>query len=220
MSEFSRLPEVFVSKSCIKATVSRHKQLGWIRKLGSRLYTRNLDEDPEKLVLKHLWQIVDAFLPGALIADRTAIEKQPAVDGSVFLITNHSRDIRLPGVTLRPRKGIGALATDLPFVGSLRVSSPARAWLENMRPSRARSGIARTMSRSEIEAQFEIMVHEGGKSALQHLQVEALKIAATLEMLSQFELLDSVITGFMGRPVVHLTKSSIKPGLRQPARQL
>jgi hypothetical protein len=67
----------------------------------------------------------------------------------VFLIAWHKRDIALPGVVLRPRKGPPPLATARPFIGDLRLASPGRAFLENMRPSRARGDEAR-----EIAAQL------------------------------------------------------------------
>ena len=108
--------------------------------------------------------LVAAYLPGALIADRTALENRPAADGSVFLIADHKRDIVLPGMTLRPRKGPPPLESDRPFIGSLRIASPARAFLENMRPSRARyGGVARTLSKREIEERLDEMLRHGGE---------------------------------------------------------
>src|ERR1700685_2771199 len=109
MPDFSALPEIFVSNAEIAAAVSRETKLGRLRKVGSRLYTRNLKEPPEKIVRRNLWPLVAAYLPGALISDRTALENRPAADGSVFLIADHKRPISLPGVTLRPRKGPPAL---------------------------------------------------------------------------------------------------------------
>src|SRR5664279_5242818 len=149
MPDFSALPEVFVSNAEIATAVSREVKRGSLRKLASRLYTCNLTEPPEQLVRRNLWPIVAAYLPGALVADRTALENRPSADGSVFLIADHKRDIKLPGVTLRPRKGPPPLESDRPFIDGLRLSSPPRAFLENMRPSRARSGTARTLSRRE-----------------------------------------------------------------------
>src|ERR1039458_9197509 len=134
MPDFSALPEIFVSNTILAAAISRETKLGRLRKLGSRLYTRNLTDPPEKIVQRNLWPLVAAYLPNALIADRTALENRPAPDGSVFLIADHKRDIALPGVTLRPRKGTPPLENDRPFVGSLRIASRARAFLENMRP--------------------------------------------------------------------------------------
>ena len=86
MPDFSAMPEVFVSNSELAAAVSRETKLGRLRKLASRLYTRNLAEPPERIVQRNLWPLVAAYLPGALIADRTALENRPAADGSVFLI--------------------------------------------------------------------------------------------------------------------------------------
>ena len=198
MPDFSTMPEVFVSSADLAAAVSREVKLGRLRKIGSRLYTSNLKEQPEKLVLRNLWPLVDAYLPGALIADRTALENRPAVDGSVFLIADHKRDIALPGVTLRPRKGPVALETDRPFIGSLRLASPARAFLENMRPSRARSGVARTLSGREIEERLDEILRQTGESAIQRLRDNAKQVANQLGMTDEFQNLDTLICSLLG----------------------
>jgi len=99
------MPEVFVSNSELASAVSRELKLGRLRKLASRLYTRNLSEPPERIVQRNLWPLVAAYLPGALIADRTGLENRPAADGSVFLIADHKRDIALPGVDIAPPQG-------------------------------------------------------------------------------------------------------------------
>lgn len=78
MPDFSAMPEVFVSNADLAAAVSREMKLGRLRKLGSRLYTRNLTEPPERIVQRNLWPLVAAYLPGALIADRTALENRPS----------------------------------------------------------------------------------------------------------------------------------------------
>ena len=48
MPDFSTMPEVFVSNADLAVAVSREVKLGRLRKIGSRLYTRNLKEQPEK----------------------------------------------------------------------------------------------------------------------------------------------------------------------------
>src|SRR5579863_5920367 len=83
MPDFSTMPEAFVSSADLATAVSREVHAGRLRKLGSRLYTRNLKDPPEKIVQRNLWPLVAAYLPDALIADRTALENRPAVDGSV-----------------------------------------------------------------------------------------------------------------------------------------
>lgn len=134
-----QMPEAFVSDKTITRQVSRMVKVGKLRKLASRLYTRNLTDRPEAVVARNLWQIVAGFFPGALVADRTALENAPASDGSVCLVADRGRDIHLPGHVLRPRRGTGPLPSDRPFLAELFLSATARAYLENMRPSRAPS---------------------------------------------------------------------------------
>jgi hypothetical protein len=198
MPDFSKMPEVFVSSEELATAVSREVKAGRLRKLGSRLYTRNLKDSPERIVQRNLWPLVAAYLPGALIADRTAIENRPAADGSVFLIADHKRNIALPGVTLRPRKGSPSLESDRPFIGGLRIASPARAFLENLRPSRAREGVARTLSRREIEDRLEEMLRHGGEPAIQSLRDEAREVAAQLGLPEAFQRLDALIGTLLG----------------------
>jgi hypothetical protein len=198
MPDFSTMPEVFVSNADIAIAVSRETKLGRLRKLGTRLYTRNLTEPPERIVYRNLWPLVAAYLPGALIADRTALDNRPAADGSVFLIANRKRDIVLPGMTLRPRKGPPPLKSDRPFIGTLRIASPARAFLENMRPSRAREGVARTLSKREIEERLDDMLRHSGEPALQRLRDDARKIARRLGLRDELQRLDALIGALLG----------------------
>lgn len=197
MPDFSRA-EVFVSNAEVATAVSREKKLGKLRKIGPRLYTRNLTDSPERIVQRNLWPLIAAYLPNALIADRTALENRPSADGSVFLVANHKRDIVLPGVTLRPRKGPPALESDLPFIGGLHIASPARAFLENMRPSRARHGMARTLSTRELEERLDEILRQSGESALQRLRDNARRIAPLLGMSEEFRRLDNVIGALVG----------------------
>jgi len=70
MPDFSAMPEVFVSDASLAAAVSREVKRGALRKLASRVYTRNLKDPPEQIVRRNLWPLVAAYLPGALIAHR------------------------------------------------------------------------------------------------------------------------------------------------------
>lgn len=98
-------PEAFVSTTAISREVSRRLRAGRLRKLASRLYTTNMADPPETVIRRNLWSIVAGYFPGALVADRTALENEPAPDGSVFLVTGRGSVINLPGITLRPRRG-------------------------------------------------------------------------------------------------------------------
>ena len=76
-NSLATLPEVFVSDGTISKAVYQAVERGEMRKLGSRLYTRNLDEDPERLVRRNWYNLVAAYYPDAIIADRTALEGKP-----------------------------------------------------------------------------------------------------------------------------------------------
>jgi len=198
MPDFSAMPEVFVSDAGLAAAVSREVKRGALRKLASRLYTRNLKDPSEEIVRRNLWPLVAAYLPGALIADRTALENRPAPDGSVFLVAEHKRAIALPGAVLRPRRGHPPLESDRPFIGGLWLASPARAFLENMRPSRARGGVARTLPKREIEERLDDMLRRGGQPALQRLRDDARKTAVQLKLPGEFQRLDALIGALLG----------------------
>ena len=60
LPDFSAMPEVFVSNANLAAAVSREVKAGTLRRIGSRLYTRNLKDPPEEIVLRNLWPLVAA----------------------------------------------------------------------------------------------------------------------------------------------------------------
>jgi len=55
------MPEAFVSDTTISREVSRAVKAGRLRKLASRLYTRNLTDPPEAVVRRNLWNIVAGY---------------------------------------------------------------------------------------------------------------------------------------------------------------
>lgn len=208
--------EVIVSDVDSRKTVSRAVSQGKLRKLASRLYTTNLTDAPEAIVKRNLWYIVSAFAPEALIADRTALELKPAPDGSIFIISDRKRDIELPGITIRSRKGHAPLPDDKPFMDGLRLSSQARALLENMRISRPREGSApRTLSRLEVEEKLDVVLRRSGDTAIKQLRDEARKFAPKFDLEKEFKQLDDLIGTLLGtrdEPVVSKTGIARKKG--------
>ena len=201
-----QMPEAFVSDKTITREVSRAVKAGNLRKLASRLYTHNMADPPEAVVARNLWHIVAGYFPGALIADRTALENTPASDGSVCLVTDSGRDITLPGLTLRPRRGTGPLPTDLPFIAELFLSSTPRAYLENMRPARARGGlVARTLGRAEIEERLDTLIRRSGEEAANRLRDEIRAAAPRLNLGEEAAALDALIGTLLGTHEMELT---------------
>lgn len=196
---FDELPEVFVSKTELSALVNQNVRQGKLRKLGSRLYTKNMTAPPEEIAKRNWFFLLKDYYPDALIADRTAIENQPAADGSVFIISSKKRDTDLPGITFKPRPGPEPLDDDRQFLGGVRLSSTARAYLENMRISRARgNSIPRTLSREEIEERLDRLLRQGGDSAINKIRDEARRIAPRLGLEKEFQKLDELIGSLLG----------------------
>lgn len=201
MPEFSvaAMPEVFVSSTRISKAVSEAAARGELRRIGSRLYTRNLKEDPERLVRRNWYHLITGYYPDALITDRTALENGPAEDGSIFLIAAKKRETELPGIILRPRKGPEPLDSDRPFIGGARLASTPRAYLENMRESRASAGrVRRTLSREEIEARLDALIRRQGEGPLNKLRDDARALAPKLGLEREFEELNGVIGALLG----------------------
>ena len=194
------MPEAFVSNARISREVHRRVASGQLRKLASRLYTSNLADPAEAVVRRNLWSIAAGYFPGAVVADRTALELAPASDGSVCMVTARGTAIELPGIVLRVRRGAPAQEDDRPFMGqALHLSSPARAYLDNLRPSRARGGrVARTLARSELETRLERMMAQAGIEGLNRVRDDARRLAPALNRAAQQETLDRIIGALAG----------------------
>lgn len=197
-SLLERLPEVFVSTTETSAAVSRGLQLGQVRQIGPKVYTKNLKDAPEAIVARHLWPLLASLVPGALIADRTVFEGG-AKNGSIFIVSQRKRDIELPGVTIRTRKGAPPLETDSPYMNGLFLSSEARAYLDNLAPSRLRKGdVRRTLDRAEIEARLDDKIRLHGVDALNRIRDEARRIAPRLGRDEEFRKLEGIIASLLG----------------------
>lgn len=193
------LPEIFRPEDSRWA--SRAAGRGEIRRIARGLYTRNLDEPVEQLVRRRWYDVAGLYFPGAAIVDRSAIVAGPADDGSLFLDVGphplNPRPVFLPGLTLRPRNGPGPVNGDAAFM-ALRMSSQPRAALENMRPSRARTAVARTLRDSEMEHWLDRIARARGADALNELRDQAAEIAPALNAEAELERLRRLIGALLG----------------------
>ena len=198
-------PEVFLSDAGKSAAVSRMVRAGTARKLGPRLYTRNLTDAPERIVARNLWPIVALLAPGTVVSHRTAFENRAAPDGSVFLSGPYERRIALPGVTLRQVTGSGPVPGDMPYMRSLYLASRSRAFLENLKPSRRRGGVSGTVGQAEVERRLAETLRAGGEGALNRLRDEARVAAPALGLGEQFRLLEGLIGALLRSRTAALT---------------
>jgi hypothetical protein len=195
--------EVFLSTAATSRAVGRAAKAGALRKIGPRLYTRNVDEPLESLVRRSWHRIASLYFPGAVVVDRSAFEASPSPDGSLFLDAGpaYSRKtpVKLPGLTLRPRRGVGPVAGDMPFMDGLHFAGPGRKFLENVRPSRARPGeFGRTLSRVELEDELTRLAALRGRAALDELRKQAGDAAGAIEAEGQLAQLQDLIGSILG----------------------
>lgn len=205
----SEQPEVFATTTNASHAVQRAVADGRARKVAGRLYTRNVNEPLEQVVRRNWSRVVAHHFPGAVIADRSAIEAKPSDDGSLFLDAGPGyagrRPIRLPGLTLLPRRGPGPAPGDMPYLEGLYFSSRPRALLDNMRRSRARNGAARTLDRVEIEDELTRTVARRGNSALNELRDQARTLVEPLSAEREMIELDDLIGSILGTRDAQLT---------------
>jgi fido (protein-threonine AMPylation protein) len=116
----------------------------------------------------------------------------------VFLVASRGGNIALPGVTLRARRGSAQLPDDFNLRDNLYCMSTARALIENMRPTRARSGVARTLKRSEIETWLDRFLRNSGKERLNALRDQIKALASSLKMEEAGRELDAMIGALLG----------------------
>lgn len=194
------LPLFVVSTKANTADISKRVKAGELQRVVQGLYTRDMRPANKlsTLVGQHIWEIVGLLCPGALIVDRTALEARPADDGSIFVVSGRTSDLAIPGFRIRTRKGV-CTAQDLPFMGgTLRMSSAGRIVLDNMVPSRARSGPSRTAGMTAIEEYLERQVRLHGDSALNRIRDEAKSVAVLIGREAEMDKLDRLCGALLG----------------------
>ena len=136
--------EIIISDTDNRKDVSRALTQGKLRKLASRLYTSNLNDAPEVIVKRNLWQIVGQFVPNALIADRTAIELKPAPDGSIFIIADWLLGLIEQGTFIDPSEAVFVILGE----HNRRVNS----WRSILQGSKCRAFHSRICAREKLPA--------------------------------------------------------------------
>ena len=72
--DLSSLPEVFVSSRATSSAVGKALKNGRLRKIASRLYTKNLTEAPEQIVKRNWHSLLRDYFPDALTTSRSMRE--------------------------------------------------------------------------------------------------------------------------------------------------
>ena len=84
--------------------------------------------------------------------------------------------------------------------GTLRLSSPHRAMLDNLRASRARRGVARTLGQEAVEAHMERVAAAAGMDALAKMVEDASAIAPLIDRNREAQRLAHMFAELSGGP--------------------
>jgi len=189
------LPEVmFASSTDVKGRLCRRLlREGRLRKLVPRVYTSNLSDSLPTIVRRNLYLVLGKLFPGAVVSHRSALEGQPAADGTIVLTYRYTKKVLLPGVTVRLIEGPGPCARDMAFAGGLHISCEPRAYLENMQPARRRGTVAKSLSRTEIEERLDRICRIRGETGLGRLRDEARALSETLHTRAEFDALNGLV---------------------------
>lgn len=192
------MPEIVLSNREISYRLSREAAAGRLKKIAPRLYTTRVKEAAEAVIRRNLWDVVGMLFPGAVISQRTAIELKPTRDGSVFITGAYPRTLELPGVTVRMVRGPGPIEGDVRYGNSLWLASPARAFLENLTPTRRRGGPGRVLDRAALEDHLERMLRVSGEKVVNHLRDAAKGIAPSLGRSRELGQLEQIVGRLLG----------------------
>lgn len=193
------LQEVVFSSSDqqLSKQISKLEKAEKLRKIAPRIYTPNFTDSPETIIKRNLFSVLGKLYPGALLSHRSALEFQPTSAGLIFLTYTYTKKIDLPGITIRFLEGHGPIEGDNRFSGELFASQTERALLENLKVSRQTGSQSKILTLPEIEERLEGIIRVKSEAGLNELRDKARIIADKLDMKSEFEKLNKLISALL-----------------------
>ena len=185
------------SDTALNRQLSKLEKEGQIKKIAPRIYTSNFNESEEVIIRRNIFSILGKLYPGAVLSHRSALEFKPTAANQIFVTYTYTKKIELPGITIRFMEGSPAIEGDNPFAGELFVAQQERAFLENMQTSRQVGPTSKTLTLPEIENKLEQIVQVKGEEGLNQFRDKAREIAEKLEMQSEFEKLNKLISALL-----------------------
>ena len=198
-SSLRNVTEIVMATSDKSGSTRRTTMLknGVLRKIASKVYTTNMDDEPEVIIRRNLFYVLGQLFPHAIISHRSAYELKPTDSGDIYLTYTYSKIIRLPGVTVHLMKGPKGTDNDMPFIENLFISSAERRAMENLQKGRARSSVSKCLPRDYIEGKLERMLQVNGETRLNAFRDKARNIATELGMQEEYEVLNSIISALL-----------------------
>lgn len=168
-----------------------------IRKIATRIYTSNLEEEPAVIIKRNWYSILANLFPNALLSHRSALEFKPTSQGHIYLTYSYSSNVLLPGLSIHLLKGSDPIEGDNPFFENLFASQEARAFLENLQETRKKGEESKSLPISEIEERLDAIIRARGEKGLNTLRDKAKEISTVLEMQKEFKKLNQLISDLL-----------------------
>ena len=182
---------------------------GLLRKIAPKIYTTNLEDEPDVIIRRNVFYIIGQLYPQAVISHRSAYELKPTADGDIYLTYSYSKNISLPGLKIHLMEGPKGTEHDMPFIENLYISSSERRTLENLQKGRARGNSSKCLPRTSIEEFLERMLQVNGESGLNAFRDKARVVSKELDMKEEFETLNHIIGAILStKPSGILTSAS------------
>lgn len=182
---------------------------GLLRKIAPKIYTTNLEDEPDVIIRRNVFYIIGQLYPQAVISHRSAYELKPTADGDIYLTYSYSKNISLPGLKIHLMEGPKGTGHDMPFIENLYISSLERRTLENLQKGRARGNSSKCLPRASIEEFLERMLQVNGESGLNAFRDKARVVSKELDMKEEFETLNHIIGAILStKPSGILTSAS------------
>ena len=182
---------------------------GLLRKIAPKIYTTNLEDEPDVIIRRNVFYIIGQLYPQAVISHRSAYELKPTADGDIYLTYSYSKNISLPGLKIHLMEGPKGTEHDMPFIENLYISSSERRTLENLQNGRARGNSSKCLPRTSIEEFLERMLQVNGESGLNAFRDKARVVSKELKMEEEFEILNQIIGAILStKPSKILTSAS------------
>lgn len=171
---------------------------GRARQIVRGLYTTDMQRPLEQIVRDTIWDVVGKVINDALITDRSA-GPTPLEGDTLFVISaQRTRDLMLPGLRVAVRDGTGPLEDDPPWPGGLHRASIPRALVENLAPSRRRSGVARTLNDRELADWIALLAQQHPPERLNRFRDRARQLADEFGQADRIGFLDDLFGAALG----------------------
>lgn len=182
---------------------------GLLRKIAPKIYTTNIEDEPDVIIRRNVFYILGQLYPQAVISHRSAYELKPTEDGDIYLTYTYSKNISLPGLKVHLMEGPKGTEHDMPFIENLYISSSERRTLENLQKGRTRGNSSKCLPRTSIEEFLERMLQVNGESGLNAFRDKARVVSKELDMEEEFETLNHIIGAILStKPSGILTSAS------------